>query len=123
MIRRFTTAPRRNAMVTGSPHNSAVTNAMRPFLSLYGLSTSLLMMLCCVCCGASWANNILNVKRFGRWRWRNQIDDPAMAVDFRYARYLGGLIGAVFYWFWVGPRKYWTSDLELVPGNKRFGPF
>lgn len=122
-MRRFGAAPPRRSSMIAGPNGSTMTNAVRPFLSLYGLGTSILMMMCSVACGASWANNILNVRKFGRWRFRNQIDDPAVAVDFRYARYFGGFIGALFYWFWVGPRKYVTSDLELVPGNKRFGPF
>ncbi|CBH11757.1 uncharacterized protein TEOVI_000064300 [Trypanosoma equiperdum] len=98
--------------------------AVREFHSLYSLAASLVVCSGSVLCFASWANNICNVRKYGRWRFRNTIDDVIMVSDFKTARYIGGFIGFLFYWFIVGPRKYmYESNLADIPGNKRFGPF
>lgn len=97
---------------------------IRAFHSLLSLGGSCIMCLCCMWCFGSWANNYCNVKKYGRWRFRNSIDDVIMVSDFKGARLLGSCFGFLFWWFLVGPKKYWwDSNLEEVPGNKRFGPF
>lgn len=117
-MRRFQPKRCTTALVV-SPNSTA----LRPFVSASHIIQSLGMMAMCIGCFSSWANNIMNVRKFGRWRFRNQIDDPQLAQDFWHARYVGGLFGFLFYWFWAGPRKYWTSDFGDIPTNKRFGPF
>lgn len=103
---------------------AALAPSQRGFHSVLGLMGSLTMCGACMLCFGSWANNICNVRKYGRWRFRNTIDDVIMVSDFRGARYVGALFGLLFWWFVVGPQKYrYNSNLEEVPGNVRFGPF
>jgi len=124
-MRRFTSLASRAvapSAMTGS--SSLLPRAgSRSFHSILSLVGSLITCSACVLCFASWGNNICNVRRYGRWRFRNTIDDVIMVSDFRMARYAGGLFGLLFWWFIVGPRKYLYSNLEQMPGNTRFGPF
>lgn len=102
---------------------SAAAGSVRHFHSIYGLIGSGLMCYASILCFASWANNFCNVRKYGRWRFRNTIDDVIMVSDFRTARYIGGFFGFLFWWFVVGPQKYrWNSNLEDIPGNTRIGP-
>ena len=122
MIRRFNGGRVPRSMATNAV---AVISSqqVRSFHSIGSLASSLVMMTVCVLFGGSWANNFMNCKKYGRWRFRNLIDDVIMVEDFKYARWVGGFLGFLFYWFVVGPKKYHFSDLEHIPGNKRFGPF
>ncbi|RNF17430.1 uncharacterized protein Tco025E_04847 [Trypanosoma conorhini] len=125
MIRRFGPTAVSRCRVSAVALVSAPTqSALREFHSVYGIAASLAMCAGCVLCFGSWANNICNVRKYGRWRFRNSIDDAIMVSDFKTARYIGGFIGFLFYWFIVGPKKYnYASNLADVPDNKRFGPF
>lgn len=97
---------------------------VRQFHSIFGLMGSGLMCGACMLAFGSWANNYCNVKKYGRWRFRNSIDDVIMVSDFRGARYFGAFLGFLFWWFVVGPQKYrWNSNLDEIPGNVRIGPF
>lgn len=96
----------------------------REFHSMIGLVGSLTMCGASMLCFGSWANNYFNVKKYGRWRFRNTVDDVIMVEDFKQARWIGAFVGFLFWWFVVGPQKYrWNSNLEEIPGNIRFGPF
>ncbi|KAG8348941.1 hypothetical protein TRVL_00210 [Trypanosoma vivax] len=124
MLRRFSSnfSTPRGAQAVSVPLTSKT--ATREFHSAFGIFASLVMCSGCVLCFSSWANNICNVRKYGRWRFRNSVDDVIMVSDFRYARYAGAVVGLLFYWFVVGPRKYmYDSSLADIPGNKRFGPF
>ncbi|ESL08118.1 hypothetical protein TRSC58_04185 [Trypanosoma rangeli SC58] len=125
MIRRFgPTAVSRSGTSVAALVLAPTQSALREFHSVYGIAASLAMCTGCVLCFGSWANNICNVRKYGRWRFRNTIDDAIMVSDFKTARYIGGFIGFLFYWFIVGPKKYrYDSNLADVPDNKRFGPF
>ncbi|CCW61648.1 unnamed protein product [Phytomonas sp. EM1] len=102
----------------------AASSQSRQFHSAFSLMGSCIMCVACMCCFASWGNNICNLKKYGRWRFRNSIDDVFIVSDFKGARYAGACFGLLFWWFIVGPQKYrWDSNLEQVPGNTRFGPF
>ncbi|KAH9580171.1 hypothetical protein LSM04_009659 [Trypanosoma melophagium] len=124
MIRRISTSAvsrRGTSLSIVSTTNSC---AVREFHNLVSLAGSMLMCLGCVLCFGSWANNFCNVRKYGRWRFRNSIDDVIMVSDFKSARYIGGFVGFLFYWFVVGPQKYrYESNLADIPGNTRFGPF
>eukprot|EP00388_Colpodella_angusta_P004592 GDKJ01014972.1.p1 GENE.GDKJ01014972.1~~GDKJ01014972.1.p1 ORF type:complete len:125 (-),score=3.61 GDKJ01014972.1:127-501(-) len=78
----------------------------------------------CLLFGGSWFNNFANVRRYGLWRFRNQLDDNILVSDFKGARYLGCCFGALFYFTLVAPRKYnrKNSSLEQHPGWVRYGP-
>ncbi|CBZ28842.1 conserved hypothetical protein [Leishmania mexicana MHOM/GT/2001/U1103] len=103
---------------------AAIALPARQFHSVYGIMGSCLMCGACMLCFGSWANNYCNVKKYGRWRFRNSIDDVIMVSDFRGARYFGAFLGFLFWWFVVGPQKYrWNSNLADIPGNTRIGPF
>ncbi|AYU80963.1 hypothetical protein conserved [Leishmania donovani] len=103
---------------------AAIALPARQFHSVYGIIGSCLMCGACMLCFGSWANNYCNVKKYGRWRFRNSIDDVIMVSDFRGARYFGAFLGFLFWWFVVGPQKYrWNSNLADIPGNTRIGPF
>lgn len=103
--------------------SAALTRSVRHFHSIFGLMGSGLMCGACMLCFGSWANNYCNVKKYGRWRFRNTVDDIIMVSDFRGARYFGAFIGFLFWWFVVGPQKYrWSSNLADIPGNTRIGP-
>ncbi|KAG5473150.1 hypothetical protein CUR178_03068 [Leishmania enriettii] len=103
---------------------AAIARSARQFHNVYGLIGSCLMCGACMLCFGSWANNYCNVKKYGRWRFRNSIDDVIMVSDFRGARYFGAFLGFLFWWFVVGPQKYrWNSNLADIPGNTRIGPF
>lgn len=96
----------------------------RSFHSMLGILGSCAMCGASMLCFGSWANNYCNIKKYGRWRFRNTVDDVIMVEDFPQARYIGAFIGFLFWWFVVGPQKYrWASNLEEVPGNVRIGPF
>ncbi|KAF8286113.1 hypothetical protein TcBrA4_0029900 [Trypanosoma cruzi] len=125
MIRRFvSTVVSRSRTPSVSLVSAPTHSALRQFHSLYGIAVSLVTCTGCILCFGSWANNICNVRKYGRWRFRNTIDDAIMVSDFKTARYIGGFIGFLFYWFVVGPKKYrYPSNLADVPDNKRFGPF
>lgn len=85
---------------------------------------SLITCAGCMLCFASWANNYCNIKRYGKWRFGNTIDDVIMVSDFRAARYMGAAFGLVFWWIVVGPKKYrYDSNIEDIPGVIRAGPF
>lgn len=105
------------------PACSTSLSPQREFHSVLGLLGSAAMCTGCMLCFGSWANNYCNVKKYGRWRFRNTIDDVIMVTDFKGARYVGAFAGFLFWWFVVGPQKYrWASNLEDVPGNIRLGP-
>ncbi|KEG12414.1 hypothetical protein DQ04_01731020 [Trypanosoma grayi] len=124
MIRRFGAAAASSRSTPRALVPTTNCSTVREFHSVLGVLSSLVMCTGCVLCFGSWANNICNVQKYGRWRFRNSIDDVIMVSDFKSARYIGGLIGFLFYWFIVGPKKYrYDSNLAEVPGNKRFGPF
>ncbi|ORC90956.1 uncharacterized protein TM35_000073800 [Trypanosoma theileri] len=124
MIRRISTSvvSRRQTSLSIIPTMNP--SAVREFHNLGSLAASMLMCVGCVLCFGSWANNFCNVRKYGRWRFRNTIDDVIMVSDFKTARYIGGFIGFLFYWFIVGPKKYmYDSNLADIPGNTRIGPF
>ncbi|CCW68052.1 unnamed protein product [Phytomonas sp. Hart1] len=102
----------------------AVSSNSRQFHSAFSLLGSCIMCVACMLCFASWGNNIRNLQKYGRWRFRNTLDDVFIVSDFKNARYAGAFFGFLFWWFVVGPQKYrWDSNLEQVPGNTRIGPF
>ena len=75
-------------------------------------------------CMAGWAclaNNICNAYKFGMYRFRYNIDESIIPLDFKIARYMGGVFGFFFWWIMVGPKKYERSDLEKF--TTRMGPF
>lgn len=117
MLRRL--APTK-AMVARS---GAVTTPARqlttPSLILSSLSCYLSML-----CWGSWFNNYANVRKYGRWRFRNTIDDNVVISDFKTYRYAGCLFGIFFWATLVGPRRYnrKNSSLEQHPGWVRYGP-
>lgn len=126
MMRRFNASMLRSTRGTPmmAPSSSRTVQPVRHFHSIYNIIGSCLMCGACMLCFGSWANNYCNVKKYGRWRFRNSIDDVIMVSDFRGARYFGALIGFVFWWFVVAPQKYrWNSNLGDIPGNTRIGPF
>ncbi|EPY40025.1 hypothetical protein AGDE_03903 [Angomonas deanei] len=115
---------RRSLSSSLTPVRSSALTTTRPFHSAVGIVGSLIMCGACMLCFGSWANNLMNVKTYGRWRFRNTIDDVIMVSDFRGARYFGAFIGFLFWCFVVGPQKYrYNSSLDQVPGVTRFGPF
>lgn len=114
----------RVAAPTSSGSAALAVGGGRQFHSLMSLFGSCITCAACMLCGGSWANNFCNVSKYGRWRFRNSIDDVIMVSDFKGARFVGAGIGLLFWWFVVGPQKYrWASNLEEVPGNTRVGPF
>lgn len=93
----------------------------RNFLTGFDLFCSLAYMSLCIAAFASWGNNIANLMKFGRYRFRYMMDEVILPLDFKVARYLGGLFGLWYYFTWVGPAKYEHSDLEKW--STRIGPF
>jgi hypothetical protein len=85
------------------------------------------LVLSCITCSfvvtmfACNAQNLMNVSKFGLFRFKNHGDDSIMPVDYKQARWVGGMFGFVYYWFFVGPNKYEKSDMEKW--QPRFGPF
>lgn len=131
MIRRLSSLPLRIPSTSVCSSEVSLLNSgahalqlhQRSFHSIVGLLGSCAMCGASMLCFGSWANNYCNVKKYGRWRFRNTIDDVIMVEDFPRARYVGAFIGFLFWFFIVGPQKYrWASNLEDVPGNIRFGP-
>ncbi|RNF12772.1 hypothetical protein TraAM80_00127 [Trypanosoma rangeli] len=94
-------------------------SALREFHSVYGIAASLAMCTGCVLCFGSWANKICNVRKYGRWRFCNSLDDAIMVSDFKTAQYIGGFIEFLLHWFIVGPKKYrYDSNLADVPDKQ-----
>ena len=72
-------------------------------------------------CGACWANSIMNVQRYGLYRFKNLFDESMLPTDYKYCRWLGAFVGFWYYWYFVGPDKYMRSDMEKW--QPRWGPF
>ncbi len=97
------------------------TNAVRSFHGPFDIVCSLVFMTFCSMCFACWGNNICNCYKFGMYRFKYNVDETIIPMDFKVARYVGGLFGLFFWWTLVGPAKYRRSDLEKW--TTRVGPF
>jgi len=76
--------------------------------------------------GAMVANALANHMTYGRFRFKNQLDDPFLVHDFKLARYAGGFLGLIFWWFKTGRDRehHYLSSAMQVPTNKHIiGPF
>jgi hypothetical protein len=93
----------------------------RNFTNPWDIAASLIFCSACMACFACWANNLLNVYKFGAYRFKYMIDETIVPVDFKAARYMGGIFGFFFWWVCVGPKKYERSSIE--EWTTRVGPF
>ena len=93
----------------------------REFTGVLDIVCSLAFCATTMTCFACWANNALNVYKFGSYRFKYMVDDTILPLDFKAARYAGGIFGFFFWWIFVGPKKYERSDIEQW--TTRIGPF
>jgi hypothetical protein len=111
-------APTAGTIVFANPTNSAV---HRSFATAFDVFCSLCWLATCMSCWACWGNNIMNLRKFGAYRFRYSLDETILPLDFKVARYVGGAFGFLYWWFMVAPQKYNRSDLEKF--TTRIGPF
>lgn len=125
MFRRVATSTSALAARNASPSSAALasTAQQRQVTSCSIIFSGITCYLCMLCWG-SWFNNFANVRKYGLWRFRNQLDDNILVTDYKTARYFGCFVGVIFYCTLVGPRKYnrKSSTLEQHPGWVRYGP-
>uniref|UniRef100_A0A7S1LTP7 Uncharacterized protein n=1 Tax=Neobodo designis TaxID=312471 RepID=A0A7S1LTP7_NEODS len=93
----------------------------REFSGVFDIFLSLTFLSMTMTCWACWANNALNVWKFGAYRFKYMVDDTILPLDFKAARYAGGIFGFFFWWFLVAPKKYERSSIE--EWTTRVGPF
>lgn len=97
--------------------------ARRHFYSLGSLAYQLIQGTAIIAAFASFGNTYCNLRKYGKWRFVNKWNMTILAEDFPTARYIGGIVGFLFWWFFAGGTCFQANrDLDQVPGNIRFGP-